>query len=150
MVAVARFVSQGHARVTGSLPDQQAWCAEVSKAFDDGIVVRGCPVVDVLLDGGSDEAGFVQVVQGRAVDRHDMRHRLHDFAVEVRQLRTDVIGATVAWDGDRRFTQTTYFTSEPDARRGEMIFQRSPLFGRFMSMTDGELDFYDLEDVQFV
>src|SRR5687768_9173453 len=68
--------------------------------------------------GGSDDAGFVQVIKGRAD-----RAALAPVAAETDELlsrtRPDVLGGIVAWPGDGTFIQTVYFSSEAEARANE-------------------------------
>jgi hypothetical protein len=149
MITVVRFDSQEKAQVDSDLPEQGAWFEEASKAFDGEITFHDCAQVDVLLAGGSDQAGFVQVMQGRATDPEAMRGMRTEFEAELRSVRPDLIGATVGWHGDRGFTQASYFTSERDARANEQEMATGPLFRRFMSQIDGDLTFYDLSKPAF-
>jgi hypothetical protein len=149
MITVARFESEEKARVDSDLPEQAAWFEESSKAFDGEITFYDCPEVDVLLDGGSDQAGFVQVMQGRAKSPEQMRGLQNQFETELRQVRPDLLGATIAWHVDGGFTQTSYFTSEREARANEQSMASNPLFQTFMSQIDGELTFYDLTEPAF-
>jgi hypothetical protein len=41
------------------------------------------------------------------------------------ELRPDVLGTVVAWDGDQ-FTQVVYFRSEAEARDGETKMDQAP------------------------
>ena len=74
MITVARFDSEAGARRDSELPEQGAWVEEFSKNLE-GITFHDCPEVDTMLDGGSNDAGFVQVMQGRAKNRGEMRSR---------------------------------------------------------------------------
>lgn len=145
MVTVARFDSEAGARRDSELAEQGAWFEQFAQNFD-GITFHDCPEVDTMLDGGSDEAGFVQVMQGRAKDREEMRSRRADFEAELRRIRPDLIGATIAWHGDddRAFTEVVYFTSEDEARRGEQKMSETSLGSDFMNLVDGEMTFFDL------
>jgi hypothetical protein len=142
---VARFDSEAGARRDSELAEQGAWFEQFAQNFD-GITFHDCPEVDTMLDGGSDEAGFVQVMQGRAKDREEMRSRRADFETELRRIRPDLIGATIAWHGDddRAFTEVVYFTSEDEARRGEQKMSETSLGSDFMNLVDGEMTFFDL------
>jgi hypothetical protein len=149
MITVVRFKSEEAARVDNDLPEQGAWFEESSKVFDGEVIFHDCREADVLLDGGSDDAGFVQVMQGRAKDQVQMRSQMKDLEPELRELRPDLIGGTIAWHGDGGFTQAAYFSSEADAREGERVMAGSPLVNKFMSMIDGDLTFYDLRAPDF-
>jgi hypothetical protein len=119
MITVVRFRSEETAKVDSDLAEQGAWFEETSKALDGEVTFHDCRDVDVLLDGGSDDAGFVQIMQGRTKDQAQMRAREKDMETELRKVRPDLIGATMAWHGDGTFTQAAYFTSEQDARKNE-------------------------------
>jgi hypothetical protein len=149
MITVARFESQDKARADSDLPEQGAWFEETSKAFDGELTFHDCPQVDVVLAGGSDAAGFVQVMRGRAKDRTVMRDLLAGMEDELQRTRPDLIGATVGWDGDGGFVQTSYFTSEQEARVNEQTMAASPAFDKLMDQMDGPITYYDLSRPQF-
>jgi hypothetical protein len=149
VVVVVRFKSEEAAKVDNDLPEQGAWFEQASKAFDGEVVFHDCREVDVLLDGGSNDAGFVQIMQGRAKNQQQMRDQTQEMGTELRRIRPDLIGSTVAWHGDGGFTETAYFTSEHDARQNEQAMARSPFYERFMSMINGDLTFYDLRSPTF-
>jgi hypothetical protein len=75
--------------------------------------------VTVLLDGGSDDAGFVQVIRGRLDDPERLRALMTADPTEMKQMRPEIIGATLALEPDGTFTETVAFTDEASARRGE-------------------------------
>jgi|1186.fasta_scaffold09917_2 hypothetical protein len=147
MVTVARFDSEAGARRDSDLAEQGAWFEEFSKNCE-GITFHDCSEVDTMLDGGSNDAGFVQVMQGRAKNRDEMRSRRAGFEAELRRVRPDLIGATIAWHGDddAAFTEVAYFTSEEEARRGEQQMAESSLASDFTNLIDGELTYLDLRD----
>jgi hypothetical protein len=149
MVTVARFESQQSAQVDSDLPEQGEWFAASSKAFAGEITFHDCPQVSLLLAGGSDRAGFVQVMLGRAKDPDALRALQGDMEAELRLVRPDLLGATVGWHGERDFVQTSYFTSEAQARANEATMAGTPLFGRFMAQIDGDLRYYDLTSPEF-
>jgi hypothetical protein len=149
MITVVRFTSEEAAKVDNDLPEQGAWFEETTKAFDGEVTFHDCREVDEMFGGGSDDAGFVQVMQGRAKDQEQMRTRGKDLEPEMHKLRPDVIGGTVAWHGDGGFTQVVYFTSRDEARTNEQAMAESPVFQEFMSLIDGDLTFYDLTNPDF-
>jgi hypothetical protein len=70
--------------------------------------------------GGSDDAGFVQVVQGRTGNVERMREmNAQPLTSPLWQLRPDLTGWILALHGGGYFTQAFYFTSEQPAREGE-------------------------------
>jgi len=68
---------------------------------------------------------------------------------ELRKIRPDLIGVTTAWHGDGGFTQVAYFASEAEARKNEKVMAESPFFQNFMSLIDGDMEFYDLPNPVF-
>lgn len=118
VVVLARFESEEAARANSGRPEQDAWWNETAKYFEDGAAFRDCRDVDTTLDGGSDDAGFVQVIQGRALDRARLLAIEEKWEPKMKELRPDLIGSVRAWDGDF-FTEAVYFTSEAAARQGE-------------------------------
>ena len=73
----------------------------------------------LLFDGGSDEAGFVQVIQGKVDDPERLRRLIASDPLELRRMRPEIIGATLALEPDGSFTETVAFTDEASARSGE-------------------------------
>jgi len=149
MVTLVRFTSQEAAQADSAMPAQSAWFEETSKVFEGPVGFHDCRDVDVLLDGGSDRAGFVQVMQGRAKDQAAMRSEMRSIEPALRAARPDLIGATIAWHGDGSFTQASYFTSEVEARTNEKAMADTPLREQFLSLIDGELTFFDLSTPEF-
>ncbi len=119
-IAVVRFESAAAARTNGARPEQGRWWAEMSSLFVGEVVFLDCEEVIEFLDGGSDEAEFVQVMVGAVTDREAAREVPTAAERALRQLRPDIIGGTRAFSGDR-FVETVYFTSEDAARAGEAV-----------------------------
>ena len=71
MVAVVRFASEEAARRNSDRPEQGAWWSDMSAHFVGDVTFHDYAQVITLLDGGSDDAGFVQIIQGR-VDRPEL------------------------------------------------------------------------------
>ena len=149
MITVVRFKSEESAKVDNDLSEQGAWFEETTKAFDGEVTFHDCREVDVLFDGGSDNAGFVQIIQGRAKNQDQMRSQEREMEPELRKVRPDLIGGTMAWHGDGGFTEVVYFPSEEAARTGEAAMANTPVLEKFMSLIDGELTFYDLTSPDF-
>ncbi len=148
-IAIIRFESEEQAQANASLPEQSAWWEETSKAFSGEVTFHDCREVDLFLGGGSNDAGFVQVIQARAVDKDRFQSEAKRTEAEVHALRPDVLGGLTAWHGDGTFTDVAYFTSEAEARKGEKAMEGNPLVEEYMSMFDGEPTFYDLVSVDF-
>lgn len=114
---VVRFADEAAARANGERPDQGTWWARTAELFDAEPVFHDYPHATLLFDGGSDDAGFVQLIQG--VDTSGSPDDALDDGDDLREERPDVIGGSLGWDDDGHFTQTVYFTSEAEARAGE-------------------------------
>jgi hypothetical protein len=117
-VGVVRFESAEAARANSERPEQGEWWATAEKAFDGSVEFHDCPDVTVLLDGGSDEAGFVQVIEGDVLDRKALE-ALDEDTSRLREMRPEIIGGTMAVDEGGHFVQTMAFTDEEAARKGE-------------------------------
>jgi hypothetical protein len=118
-IAAARFESKEAAQKNSERPEQGAWWDGMSKNLED-VKFYDCEEVDVWGGGGSDEAGFVQVIQAYANDKEKLREvgRQMDEGEDMPD-RPDVLGGFVAWGPDDGFSQFIYFTSEAEAREGE-------------------------------
>jgi hypothetical protein len=148
-ITMARFTSAESAAEDSGLPEQGAWFEQTSKAFAGEVTFHDCNDVDLLLDGGSDRAGFVQIMQGRTHDQSAMRDGRQAQEAELRRLRPDLLGGVVAWHGDGGFTQASFFTSEAEARKNEQAMADSPMFAQYLQLLDGTPTFYDLAEVDF-
>ena len=117
-VGVVRFESREAAMRNSERPEQGAWAERMMALMDGPVEFHDCEDVTLMMDGGSDSAGFVQVIRGK-VDRAgpaqgaDDRHRM------LHEARPDILGATLAIEADGTFTETIAFTSEAEAREGE-------------------------------
>jgi len=122
-VAAVRFDSQESARANSGRPEQHQWWMETAKLFTGDVSFSDCPQAEDFLVGGSDSAGFVQVIEGRVSDVDAMR-RIND-QVQARTAggkgRQDVIGGVVGLHSGDRFVQVVYFTSLEAARAGEAM-----------------------------
>jgi hypothetical protein len=143
-VTLVRFESEDAARANAARPEQGAWWAETAKAFDGDVTFHDCNETDSALGGGSNDAGFVQVLQGRAKNQKDMRKLLPTVEKQLHDVRPDILGITIGWHGDGRFTQAVYFKSEKAARDGESAKGNEELREQFMSNLDGQPVFFDL------
>jgi len=118
-VAVVRFDSEQAAQRNSERPEQGRWWAETAPLFDSPPEFLDCPDVLVMLNGGSDDAGFVQIMRGRLTDRQRAKALLQDMDAALHEARPDILGATLAIAEDDRFVQTVAFTSETEARAAE-------------------------------
>ena len=120
MIAVVRFESREAAEANAARPEQQAMWSQMEKLFDGPVEFHDCNRVVMMMDGGSDEAGFVQVLRGRLDDPDALEAGMHDMETMLHEARPEIIGATFAIEDDGTFTETVAFTDEAAARDGEM------------------------------
>lgn len=140
-ITSARFESEEAAKKNSERPEQDKWWGETSQYLEDPIF-RDCTEVDQWGQGGSDDAGFVQVIQGRATDKDAYRKQMSEMENSESFKRDDVIGGVTAWDGSF-FTDVVYFTSEEEARKGEASMQGEPGAEQMWSLTQ-DLKYFDL------
>ncbi len=148
-IGLARFESEEAARANSDRPEQHQWWMETSKLFSGDVEFHDCRETVEFGRGGSDDAGFVQVMQGRITDVNRMREISQQSESSWAAFRPDVIGGVVALHGDGGFTTAVYFTSEEAAREGEQKEPPAELKSAMreeMSLYEGELTFYDLRD----
>ena len=116
-VGLARFESAEAARANSERPEQGAWWSEAERCFDGPVTFHDCTEIDVYRSGGSDDAGFVQVMQGHA-DRDRLREMDATFEARLAEMRPDLLGSVRAWDGDE-YVEAAYFSTEAEARAAE-------------------------------
>jgi hypothetical protein len=118
-VGVVRFESKEAAARNSTRPEQGAWWAETEKCFDGEVTFHDCDNAILFLDGGADDAGFVQVMQGRVDDPERFRRFMEQPMDMLQQARPEIIGGIIAIEPDGWFTETVAFRSEEAAREGE-------------------------------
>jgi hypothetical protein len=150
-VGVVRFASKEDAMRNSQRPEQDAWWQETSSCFDGDVSFHDCDDVTMMLDGGSDDAGFVQVIQGRLSDPEKFRDLAMQPMDMLHEMRPEIIGGTVAIDADGFFTQTIAFTTEAAAREGES--RQAPAEGQRMmdemNALTSDVSYHDLHHPWF-
>ena len=119
VVLFARFESEAAARANSDRPEQDTWWSETEKCFDGPVEFTESSDVDSYLAGGSDAAGFVQMMKVSGVDRQRIAEADREFEKVAPDLRPDLIGGIRVWTGPDAFIEANYFTSEKAARDGE-------------------------------
>ena len=143
---IARFTSEAAARANSERADQGQWWAETEKCFDGEVTFADSSDVDLIGGGGSDDAGFVQVMKTEGVDRQRMR--AFDEALQpFLDQRPDILGGIRVWTGPDRCTEVIYFRSEAEARTGE---QEAPpeaheAFAEFADLME-DVEYLDMRD----
>jgi hypothetical protein len=142
-ITVARFESEDAARRNSERPEQGAWWSETEKCFAGDVTFTDSSDVSTWLAGGSDDAGFVQVIEGRLQDPERMRSMMDEHSDRMHEMRPEIIGATVAMQPDGRYVQTIYFTSEAEAREREQV-EPPPEVADMMAEEMRDAVYYDL------
>src|SRR5215208_31029 len=83
-IAIARFESEDAARRNSDRPEQDAWWKATEPALGS-VSFTDCTEVDTFLNGGSDDAGFVQVMKGRATDPAKLREMGNQMEEEMKR-----------------------------------------------------------------
>jgi hypothetical protein len=117
-VAVVRFESREAAAANAARPEQDAWWADMERLFDGDVEFHDSEDVTLMLGGGSDEAGFVQVMRGKVDDADALRSMMLDTE-QLHEMRPDILGGTLCIEDDGTFTETVAFSDEASARTGE-------------------------------
>ena len=102
-VAVARFESAEAARRNADRPEQGRWWEETSRLFDGEVTFSDSEDVTVDLQGDPDQAGFVQVMQGRVTDADRAKEVMARIPSDVMAAyRPDVLGSVMIGHAGRR------------------------------------------------
>lgn len=141
-VAVVRFESKEAAMANSDSREQSDWWTRTEALFDGPIEFHDCSDVTLMMDGGSDRAGFVQIIRGRADDPDALRAMMSDTQM-LHEMRPDILGGTLAIDADGTFTETVAFTDEASARAGEQVPMPDDVRER-LDMAMRDVSFMDL------
>ena len=116
---LVRFKDEASARANSELPEQGAWFEKhLAGAYDGQPTFTESSDVTEFMGGGSNDAGFVQVMKSKGVDRAEIE-RLDKVFEEFVGERPDILGGLRAWTGPDSCVDVMYFTSEAEARKGE-------------------------------
>lgn len=118
-IAMVRFESKEAAARSATRPEQSAWWAQTEKCFEGDVTFHDCDNAMTFLEGGADDAGFLQVMQGRLVDPERFRRFMQLPMDLLQQSRPKIIGGIIAIEPNGTFTETVAFRSEDAARVGE-------------------------------
>lgn len=117
-VGIVRFETREQAMANSNRPEQTAWSEKMRALMDGPVEFHDCDDVTLMMDGGSDEAGFVQVIRGK-VDEPDRLKQLLADTTNLHEMRPEILGGSLALEDDGTFTETVFFTDEASAREGE-------------------------------
>ena len=146
-LAVVRFASTEAARANSERPETDALSREFAGLLDGPIEFADYDDVSQFLEGGSDAAGFVQVIRGTTSDVAATKALMADTG-SLKEMRPEIIGGTFAVDADGDFTQTVYFTDEASARSGEQQEPPAEVREAIEDLMSGA-SFFDLRDPWF-
>ncbi|MEZ5169263.1 MAG: hypothetical protein R3A49_00775 [Acidimicrobiia bacterium] len=146
-VLLARFESAAAAEANSKRPEQGEWWAETEKCFDGDVGFADSDDVDVWLGGGSDDAGFVQIMKGSG-DRDRAREMDALLTERMADYRPDVLGGFRVWTGPDTAVEVAYFESEEAARAGEKKEPPPDLAAAMAELGDdaADVDYIDLTD----
>jgi hypothetical protein len=122
-IGVGRYEDRDACAMWCKDPEAAPYWAAAAELFDESCDIFESDDVSIMLAGGSDDAGFVQVMHGRVSDPDRLRHLLTDTTMTtmLHDARPEIIGATFALQGDGTSTETVAFTDEEAARNGERV-----------------------------
>jgi hypothetical protein len=145
-VALARFESAEAAQRNSQRPEQGMWWAETEKCFAGEVTFIDCTEVTQLMSGGSDDAGFVQIMEGHARDVNRLREIMMQAGERLHEVRPEVIGGIFSTFGDDGYVEAIYFTSEEEARAHEKMEIPDDLRALFEEeqALSGEVSYFDL------
>ena len=119
-MAIVRFESRDAAAANAARPEQGRWWADMEALLDGPAEFHDCDDVTLMMDGGSDDAGFVQVIRGKVEDASVLKSMMADTSA-LHEMRPEILGGTLAIEADGTFTETVAFADEESARRGEQL-----------------------------
>lgn len=115
--AAVRFASGEAARRASRQAEHEAWWQELTTVADGEASVHECSDVAEFAGGVAATAGFVEVIQGRAVDLGDILHRVAMAESSALPHQPVLLGGYIAaHDRADGFTQLMYYPSEQAAR----------------------------------
>jgi hypothetical protein len=111
-----------------------------------------CTDVTQWLEGGSDRAGFVQIMEGHSSDAKSMFRMMAEAGDRIREMRPEIIGGMLATYGEDGFVEAVYFTSEAEAREHEKMEIPDDLRAMFEDeqRLAGDIRYIDLHEPMLV
>jgi hypothetical protein len=148
-VMLARFDSPESAQANSDRPEQGRWWSETSALLDGPATFHDSTDVTVDTHGDPDQAGFVQVMQGRGTDPDRARELMNQDPDAWAAFRPEILGSLAAGYDDGAYTMAMYFTSEAEARAGERKEPPPELAAQMEELnklSTGEPEFFDLRE----
>lgn len=146
-LGVIRFTSREDAMANSARPETGEFAERMAALMEGPIEFHDCDDVMTWLAGGSDDAGFVQVIRGHTDDPARIKAML-DQTDDLREMRPEIIGGTLALEPDGTFYETIAFTDEESARKGEKLEPPAEMRAELEAMMSGAT-YYDLHEPWF-
>ena len=143
-VAFIRFADEASAVRVRSTAEHQAWWRETLHVLVAPRTVHESSDIVVLLAGGSDDAGFVQIIRAATPHRAKIDALMTPERIaDVQRSRPDLIGSLRVWLANGSFIEAAYFTRESAAREAEksddFADAEAPFFEAYGPMTFANL-----------
>jgi hypothetical protein len=148
-IELARFESEEAARRNSDRPEQDQWWAETAKLFSGEASFKDSSDVTLDVTGEPDDAGFVQVMQGRGSDPERARELMGQDSSAWAAFRPEIIGNVAVGHEGGAYTMAVYFTSEAAAREGErkeLPPELQAQMDELAALSVGEPEFFDLKE----
>jgi hypothetical protein len=148
-ITIVRFESEDAARANSERPEQGAWWAETAKLYDGEPTFTDSSDITEWMGGGSNDAGFVQVMKSTGADRAKLEEMDEAFA-DYTGTRPDLLGGVRIWTGKDTCVDVAYFTSEAEARVGEKAEMPEELQKLMEGLGEGmgQVEYLDLTEPQ--
>jgi hypothetical protein len=145
---IARFATEQEARRNSERREQDAWWTEMEKRFAAPPTFHDCDDVAPVLEGGRDDAGFVQVLQWPSAGSRTAAELAEIGSRVVREYRPDVLGGLIVVARDGAAFEVVYFSSEEEARRAEAQPLQQDALEEMQELMEGlgEPSYHDLPD----
>ncbi len=147
-IALARFASEEAARRNSDRPEQDQWWTETAKLLTGEATFKDSSDVTVDVTGDPDDAGFVQVIQGRGSDPDRARELMGQDSSAWAAFRPEILATVAVGHEGGAYTMAVYFTSEAEAREGERKEPPPELqaqMDEMAALSVGEPEFFDLK-----
>jgi len=151
-IALARFESAEAAQANSDRPEQGEWWAETSQCFDGEVQFMNCNNISLWMTP-SDEAGFVQIMEGRSSNPDRLFEMMTQSSDRLHEMRPEVMGGTFMKVNDQGdYVEAIYFTSEEEARKGEKLEVPDDLRAMFEQDPSlaGDVQYFDLHHPRLV
>jgi len=105
-VAFVRFADEAAAKANSDRPEQDAWWQSAAKYFDGEPTFRESSDISTRFEGGSNRAGFVQVMEATVTDRARAEAmETPEMLDQLRAARPDLIGTVRVWFPEGAFAE---------------------------------------------